>query len=683
MPLPPGWPTVQVYGTYLRLDGNPASGSVWFETAQPVVINNALGVPIGVLPRRQIATLDANGHFSINLPCTDGGGSPTGWTYQVSEKFDGGQPDYSIEVPQALANQGINLAVYPHATPVPVNPPVVTYLKVSDIGTLVGSQTDVTNAVNTANNASTQANNAVTTANTANTNASNALTVANGIAGTANTALANSNTAINTANAASATANGIAGTANTALANANAAVATANQAETDATNALNTANGIAGTANTALTNSQNAVNTANAAQTTANAALPATSNAVSASKWQTPRTLSLTGDVTGSTSVDGSANAAIAATIPAHSVALSKINPAGSTAGQFMQSTGTGTDAVWGDAPLGFKNKLINGNFNFWQRATTATLSSGAQYVADRWKNYATGTSVTVSQQAFVLGQTAVPYEPQYFHRSVVTSVVGTNNLCVLQQPIESVRTLAGQACTLSFWAKADANRNIALEYFQDFGSGGSPSPQISIPLGLVALTTAWQKYTLEVTLPSITGKTMGTNNNDTLQINFWFDAGSVFATRASNLGQQSGTFDIAQVQIESGAVATTFDNRPIGIELALCQRYYEKNYDLGVLPGTANQTNCMIMYFISLPSATYQPSIMVTFKVAKRVSPSVIVYSQNTGAAGKMNDVLGSADVAATVGNVSTHSFLTFATANAARTSYNIQFMWSADAEF
>ena len=56
-----------------------------------------------------------------------------------------------------------------------------------------------------------------------------------------------------------------------------------------------------------------------------------------------------------------------------------------------------------------------------------------------------------------------------------------------------------------------------------------------------------------------------------------WFDAGSSFNARTDSLGQQSGTFDIAQVQIEPGPVATPFEQRPIGTELQLCKRYYNK----------------------------------------------------------------------------------------------------------
>ena len=111
-----------------------------------------------------------------------------------------------------------------------------------------------------------------------------------------------------------------------------------------------------------------------------------------------------------------------------------------------------------------FRNKIINGNFDYWQRGTS---TSTAGYLADRWYTNSAGSTFTSSRQSFTLGQTAVPNEPTYFHRTVVTSVAGTGNQVVTYQKIESVRTLAGQTSTLSFWAKADASKNIAVEYVQ------------------------------------------------------------------------------------------------------------------------------------------------------------------------------------------------------------------------
>jgi hypothetical protein len=222
----------------------------------------------------------------------------------------------------------------------------------------------------------------------------------------------------------------------------------------------------------------------------------------------------------------------------------------------------------------GFRNRIINGNFDFWQRGTSFT---GNEYGADRWFHNRVGTTHTVTRQPFTLGQTDVPNEPTYYCRTVVSSVAGAGNYAVLFQRIEDVRTFAGQQVTVSFWAKVDSTKNIAVELFQDFGTGGSPSAEVTtIGTTKVSIGTSWQQVTVTATVPSISGKTLGTDNNSNLNLIIWFDAGSDFNARTDSLGQQSGTFEIAQVQIEPGSVATPFEQRPIGAELALCQRYYQ-----------------------------------------------------------------------------------------------------------
>lgn len=223
----------------------------------------------------------------------------------------------------------------------------------------------------------------------------------------------------------------------------------------------------------------------------------------------------------------------------------------------------------------GLRNKVINGNFLVWQRATSQTsVGYGSD---DRWYNNHSGSSKTHSQQLFAIGQSAVPGNPSAFSRTVVTSVAGAGNYVVKQHRFEGVRQLNGMTATLSFWAKADASRPIAIDFQQMFGTGGSPSPAITgIGVQKFSLTTTWQKFTKTVSIPSITGKTLGSNNDDFLELTFWFDAGSTYNSRTNSLGQQSGTFDIAQVQVEISTVATPFDDRSYTMELELCQRYYE-----------------------------------------------------------------------------------------------------------
>ena len=228
---------------------------------------------------------------------------------------------------------------------------------------------------------------------------------------------------------------------------------------------------------------------------------------------------------------------------------------------------------------IGRRNYLINGNFDKWDYATTQTTTG---YGSDnRWVNSNGGSTKTHSQVACGDIEKAL-FNATYFSRTVVSSVAGASNSISKWQNIENINLLAGKTVTLSFWAKADTNKNIAIEFYQNFGTGGSPSSQLNgISSQLVALTTTWQKKTITVTLPSIVGKTLGTDGvqNTANGVDFMFDAGSNFNSRTANLGQQSGTFDIAQVKIEDGSVATAgwhpYDGE-FGGEVQACERYYE-----------------------------------------------------------------------------------------------------------
>lgn len=225
---------------------------------------------------------------------------------------------------------------------------------------------------------------------------------------------------------------------------------------------------------------------------------------------------------------------------------------------------------------LMFRNKLINGGFDIWQRATSQTSSGYGS--DDRWKNDHIVSSKTASRQTFAVGQTDVPGNPTYFSRTVATSVAGSTAYVLKNQRIESVSTFAGQTCTLSFWAKADSTKNMAVEFLQFFGTGGSPSADITaIGVTTINLTSTWKYFTVTANIPSISGKTLGTNGDDFLALYFWFDAGSTYNSRTNSLGQQSGTFDIANVQLEAGPQPTPFEKRPLGVEIFLCQRYYQQ----------------------------------------------------------------------------------------------------------
>ena len=343
-------------------------------------------------------------------------------------------------------------------------------------------------------------------------------------------------------------------------------------------------------------------------------------------------------DVTGATVFDSTVvvNTTGALTLPDGTTAQRPASPAtgdirfNTTVVQFEGYDGATWGTIGGDSSLALTNNaIINGNFDIWQRGTSFT---GSEYGADRWVHTRTGTTHTATRRAFTLGQTDVPGEPTYFIRTVVSSVAGATNRSNLQQRIEDVRTFAGQQVTVSFWAKVNATKNIAIEIEQHFGTGGSPSAFVTaIGVTKVSIGTSWQKVTVTASIPSISGKTLGSNGDSSLRFTIWFDAGSTYNARTDSLGQQSGTFEIAQVQVEPGDVATTFERRPIGTELALCQRYYQKSYSLNTSPGTI--TNDGYIYYGYMGAGANNGAAPVRMQPILRDIPTVTIYNPVTGA--------------------------------------------------
>jgi len=285
------------------------------------------------------------------------------------------------------------------------------------------------------------------------------------------------------------------------------------------------------------------------------------------------------------------------------------------------------------------KNYLINGNFDMWQYGTSQTTSGYGS--DDRWSNLNVGSTKTHSMVNATDTERAL-FSASKFSRTVVTSVAGADSQAGKRQSVENVTLLAGKTVTLSFWAKADGNKNIAIRLFQVFGTGGSPSVDISSNQQLIQLTTTWQKKTIVLNIPSIIGKTLGTDGVHTSStgLKFYFDAGSniVLNEGVTGMGQQSGTFDIAQIKLEDGSVATDgwhpYDGE-FGGEVQACQRYYEKSFNLTTTPSNGATTTSF-----STEEGLFSYSSMnglleggfCAFKSEKRVVPTVVKYGNSNG---------------------------------------------------
>jgi hypothetical protein len=222
--------------------------------------------------------------------------------------------------------------------------------------------------------------------------------------------------------------------------------------------------------------------------------------------------------------------------------------------------TFTGTPTVPqlnGGQLAGLRNRIICGSMLVDQRhagaSKTITAAAALAYTADRWYGYCTGANVT-GQRITVAGTINDPFRYQFTGAASVTGIG-------IGQRIEAVncRDLAGTTATLSAsfsnsllttvnWQAFYANTN------DTFGTLASPT-RTSIASGSFTVNSTYTRYSAQISIPAAA----------TTGIEIVFTVGA----------QTSGTWVIGSVQLESGSVATPFEQRPQGLELMLCQRYY------------------------------------------------------------------------------------------------------------
>ena len=291
---------------------------------------------------------------------------------------------------------------------------------------------------------------------------------------------------------------------------------------------------------------------------------------------------------------------------------LSGVLGVGSNGETIVADSSTSTGLRYQGNYAAGKNVILNSDFRISQRGTTFTNPVVLTYQLDRWSTYfdGTGATRTISQQTFTPGTAPVAgYEGTNFYRYAISAAGSSNTANLALQKIEDVRTFAGQTATISFWAKADSARQINTYLFQNFGSGGSSGVNTQIGSGY-NLTTSWQRYSATVTLPSISGKTIGTSSF--LELDFYLPNGTTF------------TVDIWGVQLEAGSVATAFQTATGTIqgELAACQRYYYRNAYNGT--GTGNY----LILGDGQATSTTGANIIIDFPVTMRNEPQSVDFA-------------------------------------------------------
>jgi hypothetical protein len=265
------------------------------------------------------------------------------------------------------------------------------------------------------------------------------------------------------------------------------------------------------------------------------------------------------------------------------------------------------------------ENRIINGAFDFWQRGTSSTA---AGYVAaDRWANSAVGGTVTQSRQSFTVGDTLGQNSPAFFLRQAVSGQTLASHVALTEQRIEGVRSYAGQTITILGWVRrSSGSGNIVVSVEQSFGTGGSPSANVEgIGATTVSLTTSFEPFAVTVAVPSITGKTLGTNGNDFFSVFFWSSAGSDFNARTNSLGLQTISVDLWGIHIKEGThtveAVDGYRAPELGPELARCQRYFRTAKNVEVTGLTAGAGPVPVREELSIsPTMRVAPTASFTY---------------------------------------------------------------------
>lgn len=277
-------------------------------------------------------------------------------------------------------------------------------------------------------------------------------------------------------------------------------------------------------------------------------------------------------------------------------------------------------------AAIGFRNRLINGDMRIDQRSAGAAgdISNTSSYTScDRWAAFAYPNPPMIwKHQRIATGHT------DFAAASRVQRTAGSTNVAVVYvgQVIESTncRDLAGRTATLSFYANAGANFSPAsaqLEVNISFGAGndqgflvhgvsGSWTNHSTIGSS-VSLTTTKTRYSTTVTVP------VGTNE---ILIRF--------TVTPTGTAGANDWFQFTGVQFEAGSTATEFERRPFGVELALCQRYYDKSYALSVVPGTYTYDGMVVAITeVAVGSVWYSGGGTIKFSQTMRIPPNFAYY--------------------------------------------------------
>lgn len=371
--------------------------------------------------------------------------------------------------------------------------------------------------------------------------------------------------------------------------------------------------------------------------------------------------------------------------------------------GTLNADTITNSNGLSGNAiGPGFKNRIINGDMRIDQRnaGASVTPTTNLTYVLDRW------CAVLTASSKYSVQQNAASVTPPtgFTNYLGVTSLsaysVASGDLFQIRQVIEGFNTAdlaygtaSAKTVTLSFWVRSSLTGT--------FGGclNNSAGNRTYLFQYTISSANTWEYKT--VTIAGDTTGTWLTTNGSGIEVRFGLGAGATYSGTANTwsgsavyqptgavsvVGTNGATWYITGVQLEVGPSATSFDYRPFGTELALCQRYFQKSYDQATVPGTASTAVGIVVGKVSsntVPDG--EPYNIVVFPVTMRATPTVTIYGY-AGGSGKVSNWAGT-DLAASSGSALNIGSNTFTVRNDSggtltTTQFAVQYQYTASNE-
>jgi len=286
-----------------------------------------------------------------------------------------------------------------------------------------------------------------------------------------------------------------------------------------------------------------------------------------------------------------------------------------------------------------FRNRIINGDMRIDQRnagaAVTLNTSSGTQqYIVDRWVSEYTSSVANYTMQQ-------VSDAPSGFSNSLKLTV-GSSNSGGFSGNFK--QNFEGYGLSDLAWGSASAIP-VTVSFWAKSSVAGTYSCWLRIP----GVSSIFQSFTLtanvwtyvSLTFTGSTANALGSaTNGEALVLRIvlgnggrtsgsagvW-GSGEIPANQTNLFATSGATFQITGVQLEKGTVATPFEFRPYGAELALCQRYYQHSFPVGTAPANGQYVVAVEGCFSAWSSGTGYASPIV-FCQEMRAIPTMTFYN-------------------------------------------------------